>query len=762
MHQYSFLTDHNSAAGTSPPDVPGTFLSKPLGIVEKVVYFNEETGQCVLEISSDDFKLNFLVTGRLPFVDPGQTVYGELAIETSEIPAHPGPILVHGLQVGLPRTKRALKKFLKSEAIPQIGPSVASLLADSFPDNLFHVLEEGPDKITQVKGLGRKRLQQILDSWETFKSRRAMNLFLFEQNLPLIWTQMLWPHYGHDSLRVLIDRPYETVLKHQLDFELVDSFALREGFPIESSDRIQCGLYHLLNSHYRQGHCAYPEHLLLEEAREKLLVPLTLIEEALETEILQDHLVSEMIGETLCIYLKEIWTLEQEVARKLLAFQWKEPPWGWFNLEKVLSWAQKLLQIQLAPLQRHAIETALSSSLTVITGGPGTGKTTLIRSFVTILQTQFSKFALCSPTGRAAQRLEEATGARAQTIHRLLKYNAAAGGFTFNRKTPLDLDLVLIDEVSMVDLSLMNHLLDALPAHCALILVGDADQIPSIGAGNVLQSVIDSGRFSTVRLTDIFRQREQSLIKINAHRINSGEMPVNSEGPSDFHYIPVKSVDETKKVIFDLVTRVIPEKCGITDSRQFQILVPLNRGPLGTQQLNEELQKSVTRPAHDRTQGVTGFGQNFRVGDKVMVNKNDYKKDVFNGDIGFVERIDHTSQFVEILFEQRSVQFDFDELDRLTLAYAISIHKSQGSEYRAVVVVVSSEHLPMAQRHLIYTAVTRGKEHVFLVADPVALQAAVMSDETNRRWQKLTELLSAPHPPEVSEPLTRSSYLQNP
>jgi exodeoxyribonuclease V alpha subunit len=344
--------------------------------------------------------------------------------------------------------------------------------------------------------------------------------------------------------------------------------------------------------------------------------------------------------------------------------------------------------------------------------------------------------------------LDEATGAPARTIHRLLKYKSD-GTFTYNKSNPLDLDLVLIDEASMVDLSLMSHLLDSLPETCALILVGDADQIPPVGAGNILQAVIASDRFNVVRLTDIFRHSEKSMIKINAHRINYGEMPITEgDGKADFHYIPVQGIEQTKKVINRLVTDIIPNQCGITDPSQFQILVPLNRGALGTQQLNEELQHQISveisdQPAsEDGIESVGGFGQAFKRGDKVMVVKNDYSKEVFNGDIGFIYRIDQSMQCLEVQFDERLIRFGFDELDRLSLAYAISIHKSQGSEYKAVIVVINQEHLPMAQRHLIYTAVTRGKEHVFLVAEPQALQTAILSDENNKRWQKLPELLN--------------------
>jgi exodeoxyribonuclease V alpha subunit len=752
MQQYSLIPDSQTNAGTFPPEVPGSTFSDFSGSVERVVYFNEETGQCVLDVKSDLLKANLLIASRLPSIHPGQAVKARFVLQPDELLQQKGPVLADHLIVLPPQTKRTLKKFLKSDAIPDIGPALATLLAESFPDNLLSLIERHPEKLLQIHGVGRKKQMQILESWQEYKSQTAFEQFLFDQNLPLVWAKKLKPYHGNQSLNYFLKNPYQTVTRHQFDFELVDAFALKEGHATDSKERLRCGLYDILQNHYRQGHCAYPEAKLLEEAQSQLNIELDKIENILEFEILSENLVNENIGEVPCIYLKEIWQLEREVSKKLLAFQFKEPPWGYFNLDKVLNWAQSLLQIQLAPLQKEAIETALSSSLTIITGGPGTGKTTLIRSFVTILQTQFSKFALCSPTGRAAQNLEDATGARAQTIHRLLKYDGSKGLFTYNKHNPLDLDLVLIDEVSMVDLVLMNHLLDALPQHCALILVGDADQIPSVGAGNVLQSMIDSARFSTVRLTDIFRQREQSLIKQNAHRINSGEMPVNAPAgvTSDFHYIPVRNVDETKKVILDLVTKTIPNQYGIRDARQIQILVPLNKGSLGTLQLNDDLQKMMLQqsPSTDignGNQGVSGFGQTFKVGDKVMVTRNDYKKDVFNGDIGFIERIDHYSQFIEIQFEQRSVQFAFDELDQLTLAYAISIHKSQGSEYRAVIVVVTGEHLPMAQRHLIYTAVTRGKEQVFLVADPVALQSAVLSDDHSRRWQKLTELLSAPH-----------------
>ncbi|WP_413290415.1 AAA family ATPase [Bdellovibrio sp. HCB337] len=711
-----------------------------IGSIERVVLYNESTGQCLLDVKVESLKAHVMVTGYASSVYPGQSIYAEVKDRGDRIER---PYIADRLDIKPPNTERTLRKFLKSEAMSGLSKNVAKALAETFPENFFAILEMDPARLSEASGVGQKRQMQIIEAWEKYKTLTDFRRFLFEEALPLEWAKTLWTFYGLESQSRFAERPYAVARDHTLNFDLVDGYALRKGFPRDSEERVQGALHDLLQNYYRQGHCAYPESKLLEEAQKKLGVPVEMMENALEIELVENRFVEDKIGETTCIYLHDIWRMERAVAKRLLSFKDKEPPWGWFNIEKLLTWTQNLLAIHLAPLQKEAVDIALSSSLTVITGGPGTGKTTLVKSLTAILQTQFLKFALCSPTGRAAKRLEETTGHPAQTIHRLLKMNALTGEFTFNRENPLEVDLVLVDEVSMVDLSLMYHLLEALPDHCALILVGDADQIPPVGAGNILQSMIESKQFPVVRLKEIFRQSESSLIKINAHRINSGQMPLKAEHTkTDFHYLPVHGVDQAKAMIFDLATRVIPKEYGITDLRDVQILVPLNAGVLGTQQLNLELQQSFAGEALGKTQ-ILGPEHNFTRGDKVMVIKNDYIKNVFNGDVGFIRQIDHPNQFLDIEFDDRTLRFGFDELNRLSLAYAISIHKSQGSEYRAVIVVITAEHLPLAQRHLIYTAVTRGKEHVFLVAEPGALQAAILSDENNQRWQKLTELLQA-------------------
>jgi exodeoxyribonuclease V alpha subunit len=735
MNQLSFDTAPSERIGTSA-EGSRSLLS---GHIQKVVFFNEVTGQCLLDVKSGDFKNGILVTGFAPWAHAGQSVQAVLREPVNE--NFDSPYVAECLEIGDPRNERFLRKFLRSDAMMDLGKVLAKSLAEAFPENLLTILNLDPQRLTQVHGVGKKRIEQVLEAWHRFNALNEFRKFLFAEGMPLEWAQMLWGSYQEKGLEIFKENPYETARDFDFSFDIIDKYALKAGFPFQSEERARCALRDILQTHYKQGHCAYPEKLLLDEAAKKLEVYPEVLENALEIELVENSMVEESIHQTPCIYLYEVWYLEKEVSKKLLAFKDKEPPWGWFNLEKVLHWAQSLLNIQLAPLQKEAIEMALSASLTVITGGPGTGKTTLVRSLTAILQTQFLKFALCSPTGRAAKRLEEATGHPAQTIHRLLKMNALTGEFTYNRQNPLDVDLVLIDEVSMVDLALMYHLLEALPEHCALILVGDADQIPPVGAGNILQSMIDSNQFTVVRLKEIFRQTEESLIKINAHRINSGEMPLKTaQDKTDFHYIPVHGSEQAKAMVFDLATRVIPQEYGITDLKQVQILAPLNTGNLGTQKLNLELQRCFADNTKSSSR-IIGLEQNFTPGDKVMVIKNDYKKNLYNGDIGFIRRIDSQMQILDIEFDDRVIRFDFEELDRITLAYAISIHKSQGSEYKAVIVLVTEEHLPMAQRHLIYTAVTRGKEQVFLVAEPQALQRALSSDENNKRWQKLTELL---------------------
>lgn len=723
-----------SAKTSGAPWAGAPILSTTKGHVEEVLHFNEESGDCILDVRLDPDQVPHLLKARLAAVYPGQE------FETQLIPLSTSgsqePQQVQWIKLHEPSSPRSLKKFLRSRAFTGIPPNTIKLLAKNFAGRLSHTLDLAPGKILEIPGIGPKRQAEILKSWHDHLKNQELREFLFRENLPLTWAQILWTAHGRGSVDFLKNHPYDAIEQLHLPFDRVDTFALKSGYQMGSIERLRSGLLDLLRAHGQQGHCAFPENALLEEGLTRLQVPRPALEEALELELIEGHIVADGIGETPCLFPKELWDLERQVAKKLMTFQGRPPAWGGFNAGKVLSWAQEILEIELAPKQKEAIETALSSPLSVITGGPGTGKTMLTQSLVKILQLQFTRFALCSPTGRAAQRLSEATAMPTKTIHRLLHFDGFTSHFGYNTGRQLDLELVLIDEASMLDLTLFDHLLDALPPHCNLILIGDADQLPSIGAGTVLQSIIASRLFPVVTLTDSFRQSESSLIHINAKRINAGQMPLNVDG-KDFHYISVSNSREAKEIVQDLFTRVLPEQYGIHDPADIQILTPMNRGPLGSQQLNEDLRQRL-RQKNEFLSGVE-FGQHFRLYDKVMAIKNDYRKYIFNGDVGFVAHIDHRLRLLTVNFGDRQVDFEFDELDRLTLAYAISIHKAQGSEYRAVIVLLTHEHLPLAQRHLIYTAITRGKECVFLVAEPSALEQAIQTSE--HRWQKLSERL---------------------
>lgn len=717
-------------------DSPHRARSMLSGGVERLLYFNKTNGQFIAEIRSDLEDSLIQVTGRTPWIFPGMILYAEA--EPSAVPSH---LHVQNIRIEPPANRRALKKLLTSEAFSEIGPQLAKILAAEHPMDLFQVLEEDPESLRQIAGIGPKKLTQILKSWGDYKARRDFSHFLFSENLPLQWVDLLGPR-GAEAFDLFKRQPYAAAEAGGLPFAAVDAYALRNGFALTSPARLRCALVDRLRTEFQQGHCGFPEEQILNEGPIVWEVSREELEAALEEEIIAERIVMEKIRGIACLYLRENWELERHVAQRLMSFRTRAMPWQEIDEEKMIRWAQSILDIQLAPLQKEAIRKALNSPLTVITGGPGTGKTTLIRSLVTVLQTQFTRFALCSPTGRAAQRLGETTGVPARTVHRLLKYDGLTGQFGYNKDKPLEVDLVLVDEASMLDLSLMSALLDALPSHAVLIMVGDADQLPSVGAGCVLQSVLSSPFFEVVRLTDVYRQVSHSLIKENAERINKGLVPQSSANEAgDFKYISVRNVDEARAVVHDLVTRVLPEKCGVRDFTDFQILVPLNRGALGAQELNEDLQKRLGSGGRSFSFETGESVLQFKVGDKVMVTKNDYHKEVFNGDIGFVTRINPEEGFLEAEFQGRPIRFELHELDRLSLAYAITVHKSQGSEYRAVIVVLMNDHRAMAQRHLVYTAVTRAKEHVYLVAQPEALQTAL--DNTEVRWEKLTEWLGA-------------------
>ena len=488
------------------------------------------------------------------------------------------------------------------------------------------------------------------------------------------------------------------------------------------------------------GHCGLPWEDLLASTRELLEVPAELVDTALSLELQDATVIADEVEGRRCVFLAALYRAEREIATKLQALRAGKPPWPSIDADKAIPWVERRTKLALAQSQMVAVRIALASKMLVITGGPGVGKTTLVNSILKILLAKSITIALCAPTGRAAKRLSESTGLEAKTIHRLLETDPRTGRFRRDEEAPLDCDLLVVDETSMVDVPLMRALLRALPDQAALLLVGDVDQLPSVGPGQVLADIIASGAVPVVRLTEVFRQAAESRIIVNAHRINQGLMPDLIRAKSgDFYFVGAADPEDGVGKVLAVVQERIPKRFGLNPIRDIQVLCPMNRGGLGARSLNIELQKALNPPGDIR---IERFGWTFCPGDKVMQVENDYDKDVFNGDLGIVSAIDLEEGQLVADFDGRKVTYGFGELDELVLAYATTIHKSQGSEYPAVVIPLTTQHYPMLQRNLVYTGVTRGKRLVVLVGQRKALAIAVKGAQTRRRWSKLREWLA--------------------
>lgn len=525
-------------------------------------------------------------------------------------------------------------------------------------------------------------------------------------------------------------------------FKAADTIAERLGIPRDSMIRARAGLSYALLQAVSDGHCGLPEDDLLALAGELLEIPQPILIEAVTLELKEGVVVADTVRDRRCIFLSYLWHAEREIAERLRTLADGAPPWGAVDAAKAIPWVEGKLGIALAASQRDAVTSALSSKALVVTGSPGVGKTTIVRSILTILAAKKVAIALCAPTGRAAKRLAETTGLEAKTIHRLLEIDPANGGFRRGAESPLDCDLLVVDETSMVDVPLMAALVRALPESAALLLVGDVDQLPSVGPGQVLADVIAAGAVPVARLTEIFRQAATSRIITSAHAVNAGRMPdldPPREGDTDFYFVPIDDPEDGARKVVEIVKERIPRRFGLDPIRDVQVLAPMQRGVLGARGLNLALQEALNGNADKPS--VEKFGWTYRVGDKVMQTENDYEKKVYNGDLGMIVGLDAEDGELAIDFDGRVVAYPFGELDQVTLAYATTIHKSQGSEYPAVVIPVAVTHYMMLKRNLIYTGVTRGKRLVVIVGWKRALAMAVRTSDEGKRWSKLREWL---------------------
>jgi exodeoxyribonuclease V alpha subunit len=712
------------------------------GLVERVTYHNADNGWAVLRVKARGHRDLVTVVGHVAAINPGEFIQASGRWTTHR--DHGQQFTADFLKSAPPNSLEGIEKYLGSGLVKGIGPYFAKRLVTAFGDAVFEVIEHQPERLTEVGGIGAKRTARITAAWADQKAIREIMVFLQSHGVGTSRAVRIYKTYGADAIPLVTENPYRLARDIRgIGFKTADQIADKLGIPKTAMIRARAGISYALLEAVDDGHCGLPRDDLLAQAEALLEIPAATLEEAVDRELADGSVVADRVKEKDCIFLRTLWEAERTITERLVTLRQGSPPWPRLDADQALERVQAQLGVTLADSQKSAVRKALASKVLVITGGPGVGKTTLTNAILKILTDRSVQVLLAAPTGRAAKRMSEATGLEAKTIHRLLEIDPKTGGFRRGEEEPLHCDLLVLDETSMVDVPLMASVLKAVPRRAALILVGDVDQLPSVGPGQVLADILASHAIAVVRLTEVFRQAAESQIIISAHRINQGQVPdLSPPEPgdiSDFYFTEAADADDGARKVVEIVQNRIPRRFGFDALRDVQVLCPMNRGALGARSLNVALQAALNPPSGQPS--VERFGYTYRPGDKVMQIANDYDKDAFNGDIGFVKAIDPDAQEVVIDFEGRDVVYDFGELDEVVLAYATTIHKSQGSEYPAVVMPVTMNHYMMLRRNLIYTGVTRGKRLVVVVGQRKALGIAVRGSSDQHRWSKLRELL---------------------
>ena len=732
------------------------------GSVERITFYNPENGYTVLRLRPEPQKgihaipkanLSFdglaTVVGNLPEVSPGEFL--QLQGQWSRHPTHGSQFKAEVCEQTLPATLAGIQGYLGSGMIKGIGPKLAERIVGKFKEDTFNVIEQSPERLLEVPGIGRDRTYKITKAWQEQKQVKEIMVFLHGHGVSTNLAVKIYKTYGDESLEIVQKNPYQLERDiYGIGFKTADKIARALGLPVDHPSRIEAGIVFALNEMIDEGHVFVPKETLAQRAIELLEVSSDLVGPALNRLAQEDRIRADMIplnnrqsekgkssvGEAAAtysssvIYLTPLYFGEKGVAERLKTLA------SAFSSTKVMN-RTTFSDEQLSDEQKSAIQMALTHAVSVLTGGPGTGKTTCLKALITILESQGMKYALASPTGRAAKRLSEATGRPARTIHRLLEYSPVEG-FKHNAENPLDLDFLVVDEASMLDLLLTNNLLKAVRPGTWVLFVGDVDQLPSVGAGDVLRDLIDSSMVPVTRLSTIFRQAAHSKIITNAHLINQGKFPDFPRGKSegDFFLFPAEDATAAADWIIQIVAERIPEKFGLDAIHDIQVMAPIYRGPAGVTILNDRLQEKLNPPANNKPERRL-FGTVFRLDDKVMQMQNNYDKDVYNGDIGFIEAIDVIEQNLMVNFDGRSVTFDWSEADQLTLAYVISVHKAQGSEFPAIVMPIVTQHYTMLQRNLLYTAITRARKLCVLTGSRRAIGMAVRNNKVAQRFTAL-------------------------
>jgi len=734
------------------PETPISSNDVLRGVLDHVTFRNDDTGFTIARLVREPDKVPVTIIGTIPVCTIGETV--EVSGEWKSHPSYGDQFRLASFRTISPSSSEGLKRYLGSGLIKGIGPAFAEKIVRKFGAETLDVITKHPDRLREIEGIGPTRVRQIREAWREQAEIRELMLFLQHHEIPTGVAHRIYRKYGAESVAVVKADPYRLADEISgIGFKTADKIAEHVGIGRDDPRRIEAGIKYVLNHSTEQGHTYLPADELTQETAQQLSVPVSAVLPIME----RAARAGEIVFEANRVSLPRYVFCEHEIAQCLADLITHHPsPRNNEIQASVIARVESRTGVQYAPEQAAAIMASLQEGVLVITGGPGTGKTTTTQGIVSELLAERKKLLLCAPTGRAAKRLAEVTGHEAKTIHRLLGFVPGGHEFQHDEKHPLPADVVLVDEASMVDTELFLHLVRALPSKCRLILVGDADQLPSVGPGQVLRDIIASQVVATVALRTVFRQAQASMIVTNAHAINQGvfpQLPNTREG--DFFFVYRETPEEIAATIADLVTRRLPFRYKLNRFTEIQVLTPMYRGETGAHALNKLLQEKLNPGGASVPRGTAEF----RVGDKVIVTRNNYSKMVFNGDIGRIVGVDaeNAKVSVELNFSAADtvrVTYEFDELDELSLAYAISVHRSQGSEFPAVVMPITTQHYMMLQRNVLYTAVTRAKRLLVLVGSKKALAIAIRNGSATGRYtmlaQKIRDAVSAQraHSPE--------------
>ena len=712
------------------------------GHIERVTFSSDKSGFCVCKLKVRGERDLVTIVGNMVNPVPGEFV--ELEGKWITHPKFGNQLQIEQYKTLVPATQLGIQKYLGSGLIKGIGPIMAKRIVKRFGTQSLEIIEKNIPMLSQVEGIGKKRIEMIQTAWEEQKEVRTVMLFLQSHGVSTAYAAKIFKTYGQDSIHIVKENPYRLSRDiFGIGFITADNIAQKLGMEKHAPQRIEAGLEYVLHKLSDDGHVCYPYNELCQKIQQMLEVEKPLVLKAVADSFSADRIVIEDSNETIqgfeenqkLVFLKKFYVCETGIVYNLQRLKKSSKSVRKIDSNKAIEWVKGKIKIRLAEKQAEAVKKSLEEKVLIITGGPGTGKTTIINAIIKILKKAGAKILLAAPTGRAAKRMSEATWERARTIHRMLDYSMKKAGFKKNNKNQLKCDVLIIDEASMIDTVLMHHLLKAVPRKATLILVGDVNQLPSVGPGNVLNDLIISEAFGIVTLDTIFRQAKKSLIVVNAHRINKGMFPVvaNDNKKSNFYFVQKEEPEDVLNTIIDLVQNRIPNKFGCDPVDDIQVLTPMHRGVVGASNLNHELQKIL----NSNKVMIQRGNREFKVSDKVMQIKNNYDKHTYNGDIGRIMSINFIDQKVMINFDGRDVEYDFFSLDEIVHAYAVSVHKSQGSEYPVVIIPVVIQHYILLQRNLLYTAVTRGKKLVVLVGTKKALAMAINTVKSSKRHTRL-------------------------